>query len=63
VIHPDLRGGGTRTAPRPPRATAVVLDERGAVGTAFKADRPFLFFIRDIQTGANLFLGHVTDPR
>jgi serpin B len=28
-----------------------------------KIDRPFLFFIRDVQTGTVLFLGHVTDPR
>ena len=45
-------------------ATAVVLDGKAApMGTEFKADRPFLFFIRDVQTGAVLFLGHVTDPR
>lgn len=44
-------------------ATAVILDERTSVPTEFKADRPFLFFIRDVQTGAILFLGHVTDPR
>jgi serpin B len=25
-------------------------------------DRPFIFLIRDIQTGAILFLGHVTNP-
>ena len=26
-------------------------------------DRPFVFFIRDNQTGALLFTGHVVDPR
>jgi serpin B len=26
-------------------------------------DRPFMFFIRDNQTGALLFMGHVVDPR
>ena len=25
-------------------------------------DRPFLFFIRDVQTGTMLFLGRVVDP-
>lgn len=29
----------------------------------FKADHPYLYLIRDRQTGALLFLGRVTDPR
>lgn len=28
----------------------------------FRADRPFLFFIRDVATGTVLFLGRVVDP-
>ncbi len=29
----------------------------------FKADRPFVFLIRDRKSGAVLFLGRVLDPR
>ncbi len=29
---------------------------------AFKADHPFLYLIRDLKSGAILFLGHVVDP-
>ena len=30
---------------------------------AFKVDHPFLFLIQHAESGACLFLGHVTDPR
>jgi len=29
---------------------------------AIRADRPFLFAIRDVKTGTLLFLGRMTDP-
>ena len=29
----------------------------------FKADKPFVFLIRDCKTGTILFLGRVEDPR
>jgi len=46
-------------------ATAVVMEasavEAGAP-ISFVVDRPFIFLIRDDQTGALLFLGRVMDP-
>jgi serpin B len=46
-------------------ATAVVMALKGEPGApkVFRADRPFLFLIRDTKSGAILFLGRVSDPR
>ncbi|HJL17077.1 MAG TPA: serpin family protein [Sandaracinaceae bacterium LLY-WYZ-13_1] len=49
-------------------ATAVVMRARGGPPThdatpRFVADHPFLFVLRDLETGAILFMGRVTDPR
>ena len=46
-------------------ATAVVMKELSvAPGEPVEMilDRPFVFFIRDIETGSILFLGRVVDP-
>jgi serpin B len=44
-------------------ATAVIVGETSAPEpAAIHLDRPFLFFIRDIETGAVLFFGRVSDP-
>jgi serpin B len=47
-------------------ATAVVMRALGVMETmetiTLTIDRPFLFTLRDVETGALLFLGRVTDP-
>jgi serpin B len=69
VLHKafvELNEKGTEAA----AATAVILDVKEAAPPkkmvpftpTFRADRPFVFLIRDRQTGSVLFLGRVTNP-
>ena len=58
----DVNEEGTEAA----AATAVVMMPGGAAPSkpkVFRADRPFLFLIREKATGTILFLGRVLDPR
>jgi len=67
VIHKafvDVNEEGTEAA----AATAVTLAPTSAIvdrqePVLFRADHPFVFLIRDQQTGAILFLGRLTDPK
>jgi serpin B len=43
-------------------ATIVGFDTSGGEMPTLRVDRPFLFAIRDVSTGAIVFLGHVADP-
>ncbi len=55
----DVNEAGTEAA----ASTAVVIGTRSAPPKAtFHADHPFLFLIRDRQTGSILFMGRVANP-
>jgi serpin B len=59
VVHKafvDVNEEGTEAA----AATAVAIGRSAPRG--FRADRPFLFLIRDAKHGTILFLGRLTDP-
>ena len=68
VIHQaniDVDEKGTVAA----AATAVEMDTGGCTGPdpakirTLRLNRPFIYLLRDTQTGAILFMGRVTDPR
>ena len=59
VIHQafvDVNEEGTEAA----AATAVIMEK--GMPPEFRADHPFLFFIRDNRSGSILFLGRVMNP-
>jgi serpin B len=63
VLHKafvEVNEEGTEAA----AATAIVfaLSATRPTPKIFRADRPFLFLIRDQQTGSILFLGRLVDP-
>lgn len=68
VLHKafvDVNEKGTEAA----AATAVAMAAGAAMPRSvpfiptFRADKPFIFAIRDVKTGTILFLGRVTNPR
>ncbi len=67
VIHQaniDVDEAGTTAA----AATAIGMDVGGCLGPSplttktLRFDRPFVYLVRDVQTGAILFMGRVMDP-
>lgn len=63
-VFVEVNEEGTEAA----AATGVVMVEITSAGPRrepprFFADHPFLFFLRDLRTGAILFAGRVVDPR
>ena len=60
VVHQaevEVNEEGTEAA-----AATAVLMRKGPLPTAFTADHPFCFLIRDKETGSILFLGRVMNP-
>jgi serpin B len=61
VIHQafvDVNEQGTEAA----AATAVIKTKSLSTGRTFRADRPFIFLIQDVDSGAILFIGRVANP-
>jgi serpin B len=64
VVHKafvDVNEEGTEAAAA--TAAAMARSIGGPFTPTFRADRPFVFLIRDSKTGTVLFIGRVTDPR
>jgi serine protease inhibitor len=65
VLHQvfvDVDEAGTEAA----AATAIAMQRAGGLPVPpvpFVVDRPFLFVVHDLEQGAALFVGRVTDPR
>ena len=59
VIH-QARIQVTEEGTEAAAATAVMMEKMSP--PAFRADHPFLFLIRDTESGAILFMGRVADP-
>jgi serpin B len=63
VLHQafvEVNETGTEAA----AATAVVIDRKlDPQRVVFRADHPFFFVIRDLQSGSILFMGRMVDPR
>jgi serpin B len=55
----DVNEEGTEAA----AVTGIVANLPGPVPVAFRADRPFLFLIRDVKHGTILFMGRLTNPK
>ena len=65
VVHKayvDVNEEGTEAAAATGAAVSALAIMRPAPVPVFRADHPFLFLIRDRESGAILFLGRVTNP-
>ncbi len=62
VVKVDEKGTEAAAATAIAPAGALPPDTPPPPPVAFKADHPFLYLIRDLKSGAILFLGHVVDP-
>lgn len=68
VIH-QANIGVDETGTEATAATAVVMGTTGGCGSGdplkvitLRLNRPFMFVLRDVETGAVLFMGRVADP-
>ncbi len=59
----DVNESGTEAAAATGMVMRALAARPGPPPIVFRADHPFLFLIRDNQTGSILFLGRMADPR